>query len=63
MIFYLILHIARVLKLSQVVQLWKGEQEAGLHEVKFKGGDLASGVCFYRIQAGDFMQTKKLILM
>jgi len=46
-----------------VVQLWSGEQEAGLHEVRFEGGGLTSGVYFYRIQAGDFVQTRKSILM
>jgi hypothetical protein len=31
--------------------------------VKFDGTALASGVYFYRIQAGDYVATKKLILM
>ncbi len=38
-------------------------QEPGYHDVKFDGTALASGVYFYRIQAGDYVATKKLILM
>jgi hypothetical protein len=41
--------------LGQLVsQLVSGEQEAGYHEVRFAGSGLASGVYFYRQQAGDF---------
>ena len=48
---------------QQVRQLVTGEQEAGFHEVKFDGSRLASGVYFYRIQSGSFVQTKRLILL
>jgi hypothetical protein len=37
--------------------------EAGQHEVKFNAGNLSSGVYFYRIESGSFIQTKKLLLM
>jgi hypothetical protein len=46
-----------------VVTLVNGVQEAGYHEVKFDGTGLSSGVYFYRIQAGSFTQTKKLLLL
>ena len=39
------------------------KKDAGVHEVKFDGSELASGVYFYRIQAGDYVATKKLVLM
>jgi hypothetical protein len=38
-------------------------KEAGVHEVKFDGSNLAGGVYLYRLQAGDFIQSRKLILL
>ena len=37
--------------------------EAGHHEVQFDGAALVSGVYFYRLQAGDYTQTRKLCLI
>jgi hypothetical protein len=48
---------------QQVAVLQDGEQDAGRHEVKFDGSVLASGVYFYRLQAGSFTQAKKLLLL
>ncbi|RPH37609.1 T9SS C-terminal target domain-containing protein, partial [bacterium] len=46
---------------QQVAELVNGEVEGGYHEVKFDAGSLASGVYFYRIQAGNFIQVRKLV--
>jgi len=48
---------------QQVAQLGDGEVEAGYHEVKFDGGRLSSGVYLYRMQAGSYVETKKLLLV
>jgi hypothetical protein len=48
---------------QQVAILQDGEQEAGYHEVTFDAGGLASGAYLYRLQAGDVVLSKKLILL
>jgi hypothetical protein len=47
----------------EVSVLVNERRDAGVHEVKFDGSSLASGVYFYRLQAGDFTQTKRLLLL
>ena len=37
--------------------------EAGCHELTFDASDLPSGIYLYQIETGDFVQTKKMILM
>jgi DNA-binding beta-propeller fold protein YncE len=48
---------------QQVAVLQNGEMEAGYHEAKFDATGLSSGVYFYRMQAGNFVETRKLLLM
>jgi hypothetical protein len=48
---------------QQESQLVNEQQQPGYHDVVFRGDGLASGVYFYRIQAGDFTATKKLVLL
>jgi hypothetical protein len=38
-------------------------QSAGNHSVTFNAGNLPSGVYFYRVQAGNYSATKKLLLL
>jgi photosystem II stability/assembly factor-like uncharacterized protein len=48
---------------QQVAQLVNGELEAGYQEVQFDGNGLSSGVYFYRLQSGAFVETKRLLLV
>jgi hypothetical protein len=38
-------------------------QIAGKHQAVLRGENLSSGVYFYRLQAGEFVETKKLVLL
>jgi len=46
-----------------VAGLVNGDIDAGYHEVKFNAVNLASGVYYYRLTAGDFVQTRKFSLV
>jgi photosystem II stability/assembly factor-like uncharacterized protein len=48
---------------QNVATLVEGEVEAGYHETVFDASRLASGVYFYRLQAGDFVETKRLMVL
>ncbi|MDD8016927.1 MAG: T9SS type A sorting domain-containing protein [Bacteroidota bacterium] len=47
----------------EVATLVNEMKEAGYHTFQFHGADLASGIYFYQLRAGDFLQTKKMVLM
>jgi hypothetical protein len=46
-----------------VQTLANGWREAGSHQVSFDGTDLASGIYVYRLQAGSFAASGKMVLM
>ena len=48
---------------QQAAQLVNEQQGAGDHETVFRGDGLASGVYFYRLEAGSFTSVKKLLLL
>ncbi len=48
---------------QSVAELLNGDVNAGHHEVQFSATGLSSGVYFYRLKAGDFVQTRKLLLV
>jgi len=47
----------------EVAALANESKPAGNYEVKFDGTGLASGVYFYRLRAGAFVETKRLVLV
>jgi len=47
----------------EVKTLVDSEQLSGKYTTEFDGSNLASGVYFYRINAGNFVQTKKMMLL
>lgn len=46
-----------------VANLVDGTQAAGTHKVTFNAAELNSGLYFYKLQADNFVQTKKMILV
>jgi hypothetical protein len=48
---------------ERVEELVNCELEAGYHDVLLDASGLAGGVYLYRLQAGDFMQTRRLLFL
>lgn len=48
---------------QEVAALINQTQPAGNYEVNFDGSKLSSGVYFYKLKAGQYSETKKMILM
>jgi hypothetical protein len=48
---------------NEVATLVNEEKPAGSYEVEFSADGLTSGIYFYTINAGSFVETKKMILM
>jgi photosystem II stability/assembly factor-like uncharacterized protein len=48
---------------KEVATLVSERKAAGSYEARFDAGKLASGIYFYKLQAGNFTETKKMILV
>ncbi|MBU0559244.1 MAG: T9SS type A sorting domain-containing protein, partial [Bacteroidetes bacterium] len=53
---------------KEVKTLVEGEQSAGIHNISWDGANnygvkVSSGTYIYRIQAGEFVQAKKMLLV
>jgi len=48
---------------NEVAVLVNEEKPAGLYEIDFNAANLTSGVYFYKMQSGSFVETKKMILI
>ncbi len=47
----------------EIVTLVNEEKPAGSYEVEFNGSKYASGVYFYQLKAGNYLDTKKMMLI
>lgn len=47
---------------QEVALIFEGEQTAGTYEFSFEKADLPTGIYFYRINAPDFVETKKMVI-
>ncbi|MFI5406928.1 MAG: T9SS type A sorting domain-containing protein, partial [Nitrososphaerales archaeon] len=48
---------------NEVTILVNEEKERGVYTINFDASHLASGIYLYRLQAGSFVETKKMILI
>jgi len=48
---------------QRVAILVDGRQKAGYKVVRWDAGSFSSGIYFYRLKAGDFVQTRKMVLL
>jgi len=48
---------------EKIKKIVNGEKEAGTYSVEFNATRLPSGIYFYKLQAGSFVETKKMVLM
>ncbi|MCB0732403.1 MAG: T9SS type A sorting domain-containing protein, partial [Ignavibacteriae bacterium] len=47
----------------EVETLVNQKQKPGFYEVEFNGSDLSSGIYFYRITTGNYVESKKMVLL
>jgi len=43
--------------------VFQGELEIGTHEFQWEGTNYSSGVYFIKMKSGDYVQTRKMILL
>ena len=48
---------------KEVATLANEEKPAGNYEIEFSADGLTSGIYFYKLQSGEFVETKKMLLM
>jgi hypothetical protein len=48
---------------NEVAALVNEEKPVGSYELEFNATSLPSGIYFYRLQAGSFVETKKMVLL
>ena len=48
---------------QEVTRLVNVQQEAGYYKIIWNASNISSGIYFYRLIVGDFVQTRKLVLL
>ena len=48
---------------NEITTLVSEQKPAGTYEVEFNGNNLPSGIYFYQLKAGSFVETKKMVLI
>jgi hypothetical protein len=48
---------------NEITKLVNEEKPIGEYEIKWNASALPSGIYFYRLLAGDFVETKKMLLI
>ena len=48
---------------NEIATLVNEEKTTGNYQIEFDASSLSSGIYFYRIQSGDFVQTRKMVLL
>ena len=48
---------------NEIIKLVNGEELPGIHKIKIEMKDISSGIYFYRLQAGNNVETKKMIFI
>lgn len=48
---------------QEIIQLVNEYQPPGYHEATFRADAIASGIYFYRLQAGSYIQTRKMVIL
>ena len=48
---------------NEIANLVNEEKAAGIYEINFNSNNLSSGIYFYKLQAGSFVETKKMVLL
>ncbi len=48
---------------SEIATLVNEDKPIGSYEVEFDGAKLSSGIYYYQVQANNFIETKKMVLM
>jgi glycosidase len=48
---------------KEVTTLFSEDKQPGIYRIEFIAGEIPSGIYFYKLQTGDFIETKKMLLL